>query len=218
MNDSIESAALAAGIEALGQSLDAERRALLLGLLDELGRWNRKFNLTAIRDRDDMLTLHLLDSLAVRPYLSGRRVLDIGTGAGFPGLPLAITEPERSFVLLDSNNKKIQFVRHAVLALGLDNVEAVRSRAEDFAPGEGFDTVIARAVAELAELARLAGHLVGEGGMFVALKGRYPADELDQLPDPWETQVHELAVPGLESGSRHAVVMTKKTGAKEERL
>lgn len=213
-----ESEALAEGLKALGQSLDDRQAASMLRLLDELERWNRKFNLTAIRDRGDMLTLHLLDSLAVRPYLDGRTVLDVGTGAGFPGLPLAIAEPDRSFVLLDSSNKKIQFVRHAALKLGLDNVEAARSRAEDFAPGEGFDTVIARAVAELAELARLAGHLVGEGGVFVALKGRYPAEELDQLPDSWEPHVHELPVPGLESGSRHAVVMTRKTGAKEERL
>lgn len=218
MNARIESAALAAGLDALDQSLDAARLDALLRLLDELERWNRKFNLTAIRDRGDMLTLHLLDSLAARPYLKGGTVLDIGTGAGFPGLPLAIAEPDRSFVLLDSSNKKIQFVRHAARTLGLDNVEAVHSRAESFAPGEGFDTVIARAVAELAELARLAGHLVGEGGVFVALKGRYPAEELDQLPDPWESHVHELAVPGLASGSRHAVVMTRKTGAEEERL
>ncbi len=206
------------GIATLDQAVDPEQVSTLLRLLDELERWNRKFNLTAIRDREAMLTLHLLDSLAVRPWLRGGSVLDIGTGAGFPGLPLAITEPARRFVLLDSNNKKIQFVRHAAITLGLENVTAARARAEDYAPGERFDTVIARAVAELATLVSLAGHHVGEGGMFVALKGRYPAEELDDLPDPWEARVHALSVPGLDAGSRHLVQLRRRAGENEERL
>ena len=203
---------LTAGIAALDQALDPDQVSTLLRLLDELERWNRKVNLTAVRDRAAMLTLHLLDSLAVRPWLGGGRVLDVGTGAGFPGLPLAIAEPEQDFVLLDSNNKKIQFVRHAALTLGLGNVSAVKARAEDYAPGERFDTVIARAVAELATLVNLAGHHVGEGGVFVALKGRYPAEELDSLPDPWEARVQELSVPGLDEGSRHLVQMRRRAG------
>ena len=174
-----------------------------------LERWNRKVNLTAVRDRDAMVTVHILDSLAARPLLHGTTVLDIGTGAGFPGLPLAIVEPDRRFVLLDSNNKKIQFVQHAAALLGLANVEAVKARAEDYAPGYRFDTVIARAVASLPQLLELAGHHVGEGGVFIALKGRYPSEELRQIPAGWDYTIEELSVPGLDAGSRHAVLLRR---------
>jgi len=178
-------------------------------LLDELERWNQKVNLTAIRDREEMITGHLLDSLSVRPLLRGSRILDVGTGAGFPGLPLAIVEPQREFHLIDSNNKKIAFVQHITGLLGLDNVTAVKARSEDYAPGNRFDTVIARALASLPRLVEIAGHHVGEGGVFVALKGRYPAEELELLPATWESNVTELKVPGLEAGSRHAVLLKR---------
>ena len=178
-------------------------------LLDELERWNRKVNLTAVRDRRDMQTLHIEDSLVARPLLEGRRILDVGCGPGFPGLPLAIAEPEREFVLLDSNNKKIRFVEHAARLLGLDNVTAVKARGEDYAPGHRFDTVIARALAALPKLVEIAGHHVGEDGVFVALKGRYPAEEIQELPAPWSHDVMELDVPGLEKGSRHAVLLRR---------
>jgi len=178
-------------------------------LLDELERWNRKVNLTAVRDRDQMVTLHLHDSLAARPLLEGRQILDVGTGPGFPGLPLAIVEPEREFTLLDSNNKKIMFIQHVVSLLGLDNVSAVKSRGEDYAPGHRFDTVIARALAALPRLVEIAGHHVREDGVFVALKGRYPAEELEEVTTPWSHEVKELHVPGLEEGSRHAVLLRR---------
>jgi len=178
-------------------------------LLDELERWNQKVNLTAIRDRSEMVTAHVDDSLAAQPLLRGGRILDVGTGAGFPGLPLAIVEPGRKFHLIDSNNKKIQFVQHAVGLLGLDNVTAVKARGEDYAPGHRFDTVIARALASLPKLVEIAGHHVGEDGVFVALKGRYPEEELKELPDMWQSSVRELKVPGLEAGSRHAVLLTR---------
>jgi 16S rRNA (guanine527-N7)-methyltransferase len=178
-------------------------------LLDELERWNRKVNLTAVRDREQMHVLHIADSLAARPLLEGHRILDVGTGPGFPGLPLAIVEPEREFTLVDSNNKKIRFVEHAAALLGLDNVIAVKARAEDYAPGHRFDTVIARALASLPKLVEIAGHHVREGGVFVALKGRYPAEELEELPAPWSHEVLELDVPGLEKGSRHAVLLRR---------
>ena len=178
-------------------------------LLAELDRWNRKVNLTAIRDGGEMIAGHLLDSLVARPFLAGERVLDVGTGAGFPGLPLAIAEPQRHFVLIDSNNKKVRFVQHVVGLLGLGNVSAVKARTEDYAPGDRFDTVVARAVAALPRLIEIAGHHVGEGGVFVALKGRHLAAEIKQIPAGWDYTVTELSVPGLASGSRHAVLLQR---------
>lgn len=179
-------------------------------LLDELERWNKKVNLTAVRDRDEMVTMHLHDSLSARPLLRGDRILDVGTGAGFPGLPLAIVEPQREFHLIDSNNKKVMFVQHVAGLLGLDNVTAAKARGEDYAPGYRFDTVIARALAALPKLLEIAGHHVGEGGVFVALKGRYPAAELELMPDTWDSNVRQINVPGLEAGSRHAVLITRR--------
>ena len=182
----------------------------LCTLIDELERWNRKVNLTAIRDREEMITSHLLDSLVAGPLLEGESILDVGTGPGFPGLPLAIIHPERQFTLLDSNNKKIMFAQHVAGLLGLGNVSAVKARGEDYAPGHGFDTVIARALAALPRLVDIAGHHVREDGVFVALKGRYPEEELETLVKlniPWSHAVTELDVPGLENGSRHAVLL-----------
>ncbi|MDJ0910066.1 MAG: 16S rRNA (guanine(527)-N(7))-methyltransferase RsmG [Woeseiaceae bacterium] len=178
-------------------------------LLDELERWNRKVNLTAIRERERMWTAHIDDSLSALPFLEGRTVLDVGTGAGFPGLPLAIAEPDRHFTLLDSNNKKIMFVQHAAGVLGLENVEPVKARMEDYAPGHRFDTVIARAVATVPQLLQNAGHHVGEDGVFVALKGRDPAEEMGSLPADWDYEVRSLDVPGLAAGSRHAVLLRR---------
>ena len=195
---------------ALDQEFGPQAPAQMAALLEALAHWNRRVNLTAIRDPDAMISAHLLDSLVVRPLLRGRRIIDIGTGAGFPGLPLAVAEPDRDFVLLDSNTKKILFVEHAIALLGLDNVLAVRSRTEDYAPAGRFDTVIARALGPLPRLVAMAGHLVGEGGVFVALKGRYPAEELERLPDAWSYSVVQLDVPGLEPGSRNAVTMQPK--------
>jgi len=178
-------------------------------LLNELERWNRRFNLTAVRDPQEMVTAHIVDSLVARPFLEGTAILDVGTGAGFPGLPLAIVEPDREFTLLDSNNKKIMFVQHVTGLLELDNVTAVKGRSEDYAPGHRFDTVIARALATLPRLVEIAGHHVGEDGVFVALKGRYPAEELEEIRAPWSHEAMQLRVPGLDAGSRHAVLLRR---------
>jgi len=204
-------------LEQIGAALDLitprpspDSDELFATLLDELARWNKKVNLTAIRDPAEMITGHLLDSLVARPFLHGDRILDVGTGAGFPGLPLAICEPERRYELIDGNNKKIMFVQHVVTLLKLGNVAAIKARTEDYAPAERFDTVIARAVGPLARLVDMAGHHVREDGVFVALKGRYPAEELEELPKRWEYEVAELEVPGLEKGSRHAVSLRRR--------
>jgi 16S rRNA (guanine527-N7)-methyltransferase len=200
-----------AAIDRLGQTFPDGAADGFATLLAELAKWNQRVNLTAIRAVDDMVSGHLLDSLVARPLLEGGRVLDIGTGPGFPGLPLAIAEPDRQFTLLDSNGKKIMFVQHAAGLLGLSNVIAVKERVEDYAPGQRFDTVIARALAALPRLVELAGHHVREDGVFVALKGRYPAEELSEMRDqPWRHDVVVLDVPGLDKGSRHAVLLRRR--------
>jgi 16S rRNA (guanine527-N7)-methyltransferase len=204
---------IAAGAADLGEELPPEIVQKLALLVAELGRWSSRINLTAIRDPQEMVSGHILDSLAVRPHIKGPRVIDIGTGAGFPGLPLAIVEPAIEFVLLDSNGKKVSFVRHVIGELGLGNAVAIKARAEDYAPGNRFDTVIARALASVPRLVELSAHLVGEDGQLLALKGKYPAEELgpiEALPE-WNYSVTELQVPGLEAHARH-VVSLQKTG------
>lgn len=213
MSNSALANALGEGVSRLGQSLPPDASERMLTLIAELERWGRRINLTAIRDPKAMIAGHLLDSLAVRPHLQGRRVIDIGTGAGFPGLPLAIAEPQREFVLLDSNGKKLGFVQHMIGQLGLANARTAKARAEDYTPGERFDTVIARALASTVRLTELAAHLLGEGGVLLALKGKHPADELEELPAIWDYNVTELTVPGLDERARHVVTLCLRQGA-----
>jgi 16S rRNA (guanine527-N7)-methyltransferase len=202
-------------VTALRQELAPERIEKLAKLLTELTRWNARINLTAIREPEAMVSGHILDSLAVRPMLAGRRVLDVGTGAGFPGLPLAIAEPELEFVLLDSNGRKISFVRHVIGELGLPNAAAIKARAEDYAPVERFDTVIARALASTPRILELAGHLLRKDGVLLALKGKHPDQELgpiEELPG-WKYEVTDVTVPGLESHARHVVCLRRTDAA-----
>jgi 16S rRNA (guanine527-N7)-methyltransferase len=191
----------------LGQELADESVEKCARLLSELERWNARINLTAIREPREMVGGHLLDSLAIRPLIHGKSLIDIGTGAGFPGLPIAISEPELTVELLDSNARKIGFVQHVIGELDISNATAVRSRAENYAPGKRFDTVIARALASIPRLIEVGGHLVAEKGVMLALKGRYPADELEEMPDAWDYEVTELTVPGLEA--RHVVTLKR---------
>ena len=202
---------IASGVESLGQELSEEGVRKCARLLSELERWNARINLTAIREPHEMVSGHILDSLAVRPLIYGKSLIDVGTGAGFPGLPVAISEPKLTVELLDSNARKIGFVQHVIGELDISNAAAVRSRAENYAPGRCFDTVIARALATLPRLIELAGHLVAEKGVMLAQKGRYPADELEEIPDAWEYKVIELSVPGADA--RHVVTLRRRNEA-----
>lgn len=184
----------------LGVTIDDEAAQLMLRLLDELEQWNRAYSLTAITTREAMVTAHLLDSLAASGGLVGERIADLGTGAGFPGLPLAIAHPGKQFTLIDGTAKKVRFVAHAARALSLKNVEAVHARAEDMRPERPFDTIVVRAVASLPELAALARPLSGPGTRLLAYKGQRPDAELAALPADWELLgVRTLQVPGLEA-------------------
>jgi 16S rRNA (guanine527-N7)-methyltransferase len=199
---------LVQGTAALGVTLSDADAARLVHLLDELERWNRTYNLTAIRDRDQMLTHHLLDSLAIHPDLRGTSVADVGTGAGFPGLPLAVLNPERRFTLIDSNGKKIRFVQHAARELGLANVEGLHGRVETI-KDRTFDTVVARAFAALPELVVYVSPLCGPQTQVLAMKGKWPQSELDALAPPWHQQGgRELNIPALNE-SRCVVVLKK---------
>ncbi len=191
-------ATLIHGAAALGVALSEHDALRLLQLLEELERWNRRFNLTAIRHGPEMVTHHLLDSLAVHRHLHGATVADVGTGAGFPGLPLALVNPERRFTLIDSNGKKIRFVSHALRTLGLVNVEALQARVESLRPDQPFDTVVARAFAPLPEMLERIAPLCGPQTRVLAMKGKWPAAEIEGLPGGWGMESHPLTVPGLD--------------------
>lgn len=191
---------LTAGAKALGIGLDSAQTAALLTLVSELAEWNTRFNLTGITEPAAMIDKHLLDSLAVLPHLRGLRIADVGTGAGFPGLPLAIANPARRYTLVESIGKKIGFLQHAVSRLGLANVEVVQGRAESLRPHMPFDGVVARALGSLGDFVRVAGHLAGRDGRLFAMKGRPAGDELKALPRGWKVfAVHPIRVPGLEA-------------------
>jgi 16S rRNA (guanine527-N7)-methyltransferase len=191
---------LTEGAKALGIALQPAQAAALLALVSELAEWNTRFNLTAISEPTEVIDKHLLDSLAVLPHLRGLRIADIGTGAGFPGLPLAIADLDRRFTLVESTGKKASFLRHVVGELHLPNVDIVQGRAEAMRPAKPFDSVVARALGSLADFVRVAGHLAGRSGRLLAMKGRPPEDELKALPAGWKAlAVHVIRVPGLDA-------------------
>jgi 16S rRNA (guanine527-N7)-methyltransferase len=200
---------LIAGAAQLGIQLSEQQATQLIRLLDELDDWNQRMNLTAIRERGAQITKHLLDSLSVQPFLHGERVLDVGTGAGFPGLPLAIVNPTRQFTLLDSTAKKLKFIEHVVALLALPNVQTVHTRAESFRPAQRFDIVLSRAVGPVEQFVKWAGHLSVGGGRLLAMKGRDPAAEAAHLPSGWKlAAVHRLNVPALDE-ERHLVELCR---------
>jgi len=180
---------------------------LLMKYVTELMNWNRVYNLTSVRKPTDIVSRHILDSLTILPHLHGERILDIGTGAGLPGIPLAIACPERDFVLLDSSSKKLRFVQQTLGILNLDNVTIEDCRVEEFQPERLFDTVICRAFSDLPDFYRYAARLCNAGGKMLAMKGVYPMTEVECLDD--KTVIDEvvtLKVPGLDA-ERHLVIM-----------
>ena len=203
--------ALGPGLKTLGVELPPGTEARLLAFADLLLQWNKAYNLTAVRDPAEVLTKHLLDSLAVLPYVVGSPVLDVGTGAGLPGIPLALALPDTRFVLLDSNGKKTRFITHAAAVLSLPNVSAVQSRVEDYRPESPFATVLSRAFASLKDFAALAGGLVAPDGRLLAMKGAPEAAELRDLPPGFRVAgVHPLKVPGLDA--ERCVVEIRRDG------
>ncbi len=201
------------GLAAMGLDLPVASQATLLAYVGLLKKWNRTYNLTAIRDEAEMVVQHLLDSLSVLPAvqesaLAGRRWADIGSGAGLPGIPLAIARPELTMTLIEAIDKKSAFQRQAKIELGLSNVTVLNRRVEEM-DGGGFDAVVSRAFAEIADFVRLAGHLLAPGGHLYAMKGRLPDDELARLPSGWTTVAcAPLKVPGL-IAERHLIVLGK---------
>jgi 16S rRNA (guanine527-N7)-methyltransferase len=207
---------LADGIAALGLSIPESNQARLLQYLALIQKWNRVHNLTAVRKPEAMLALHVLDSLAVLPYVSGPRIADVGSGAGLPGIPLALARPEWHVALVESNHKKAVFLQQARIELGLENVEVIAERVESVRSNPGFNTVISRAFSDLADFVKLAEHLCAPGdeqrtdcGRLVAMKGVYPHEELAQLPETFVVdKVLLLAIPGLRA-KRHLVVLKR---------
>ena len=197
------------GLETLGLEASVTQCDQMMALLELVAEWNQKINLTAITEPVAMVQKHVLDSLTVQPWIQGPFVVDVGTGAGFPGLPLAILNPSLRFTLLDSTGKKIRFVEHVIQSLGLSEVTAVCARAEHFKPEQRATTVVSRALATIPEFIRYAGHMVSKSGMLLAMKGKDPAAELVNLAPQWRLLgVERLSVPGL-SDQRHVARLAR---------
>ena len=198
---------LQSGLKKLSLTLSPEQVDSLLDYLALLVKWNRAYNLTAVRDSAEMVAKHLLDSLSIAPYITAERYLDVGTGAGLPGIPLAICYPHKQFELLDSNGKKTRFLQQVVAELALTNVTVHRSRIESCGLPAAFDAIVSRAFASLADMAEACGPLLASEGVLLAMKGQYPEQELSQLPKPYIVKgSHALTVPGLD-GERHLLVL-----------
>lgn len=186
------------------QSLDTP----LLEYLLLLNKWNAAYNLTAVRDLESMINKHILDSLAILPWIKGARILDVGTGAGLPGIPLSIAKPDMQFVLLDSNGKKIRFLNEVKRKLDLKNLEIVQFRVENYHPDQGFDTVTSRAFSSLEQMIHWTQHLIAEEGIWLAMKGRYPDTELNTIQQKY--RVEGYTVDGVD-GERCCVIIDNST-------
>jgi 16S rRNA (guanine527-N7)-methyltransferase len=201
---------LSSGLVALGIDLSAEAQSRLLAYATFLEKWNRTYSLTALRDPQRAVSHHLLDSLAILPFVTSPNLLDVGSGGGQPGIPLAIARPDLAVTLLDSNGKKVAFLKQAVIELGLTNVQVISARVEDYRPEAIFAAITSRAFAELADFVALTRHLLAPSGVWLAMKGQRPDAEIAKLPAGASrgslSEVHRLDVPGVD-GERHLVVI-----------
>ncbi|MGZ5008721.1 MAG: 16S rRNA (guanine(527)-N(7))-methyltransferase RsmG [Methylobacter sp.] len=184
------------GIAALHLNVTDDQVDRLLDFIKLIEKWNKAYNLTAIRNREEMARLHILDSLAIVPHIEGKRIIDIGTGAGLPGIPLAICLPDIHFTLLDSNAKKTRFVQQVILELKLKNVEVLHSRVEDYHPEQGYDAVLTRAFASLPDIVKLTSHLLSKDGVLLAMKGQSLDAELAEVTA--QKSVIAVSVPGAD--------------------
>lgn len=196
------------GLKELGISLPESDQERFIAYVRLLAKWNNAYNLTAVRDPQEMITRHVLDSLTLLPYLHGQRLLDIGSGAGLPGIPLAIARPDLSFTLIDANAKKIRFIVQTIGELDLKNVDAVQARVENYRPAHKFDTLMSRAFASIADMLTQSRHLCVPDGRFLAMKGVHPWEELTALPSGFAVrEIVALQVPGLDA-ARHVVIIS----------
>ncbi len=211
-----EARVLETGLSELGVALEASVQRRLLNYIGLLGKWNRVYNLTAVRKPEQMVTRHLLDSLSVLQFVREPRILDVGSGAGLPGIPLALARPQWEFVLLDSNGKKARFLTQAVTELELGNVSVVQARVEEYQNETLFTTIVSRAFASVGEFVTGARHLLAPGGIYIAMKGAYPVAEMDDLPAGYRVvATHKLQVPGLDA-QRHAIELSPSEAAEVE--
>jgi 16S rRNA (guanine527-N7)-methyltransferase len=203
------------GCDALQLSVDDSQQQQLLDYLVLLAKWNKAYNLTAIRDESQMVTRHLLDSLVIAPYITGQRLIDVGTGAGLPGVPMAILFRDREFHLLDGNGKKARFLFQVKTALGLDNMVVHQARVESFCGADPYDAVLSRAFASLQDMVHGCRHLLASNGCFLAMKGAYPAEELASVSLEYpQSAVYPLTVPGLNE-QRHLVLIANQQAIRQ---
>ena len=209
MSDSLWRRQLSDGLGAMGLELSTGQQEQLLALLALLNKWNRAYNLTAVREPRQMVPRQLLDSLSLLPYLGADRILDVGAGGGLPGIPLAIARPDIAFTLLDSNSKKTRFLTQCKLELKLGNVAVIHGRAEDCEPDQPFTQITSRAFTALPNLVEWCGELLADEGQFLAMKGQFPDDEVSGLPSDWQVDAgHRLDYPGCD-GERHLLMIKR---------